>query len=427
MAKRLLVVAYDLAPLDVISSQRVNYFVEFFSSIGLEVDVITSKKHPVDGPLTDTSAFKRLSRAATIYQIDYMPRFLRGEKEADRPLPNKESKKRNFLKKIKPMLIKLFGAFFDHRTLWAVKCLRFLRRHTINHRYDYVLTSSLPVSVNLVGWYLQRNNAAHYWVADFRDLWSRNHLIPYSAFSRSFDSFIEKFFLKRSDLISTVSESLKADMVSLHGIPGLVVMNGLVARDYQNLVADYAFFDALDCNKKVNIVYAGSLYAERRNPAPLLKMLIMSSERENFAIHFFGPDADEIKRLLPDIDLSDLCFFHGRRPRSDVLAIQKAASLNMFLESGEPDAKGVITGKLFELIAMGRPVLSIGPKSDFESVRILSSSTLLIRWEDIGEFGVQELAARACLPTQPSKNIIDKFSRRKMCEELWCQMEKSCH
>ncbi|MEO1866364.1 MAG: hypothetical protein ABGX98_11465, partial [Pseudomonadota bacterium] len=192
-------------------------------------------------------------------------------------------------------------------------------------------------------------------------------------------------------------------------------------RDYKGVVADHTFFDSLHCEHKINIVYAGALYAARRDPAPLIKTLSKSSGRNEFAIHFFGPGEHEVQRLLPDVDLHDLCFFHGRLPRSRILAIQKAASLNLFLESGDPDAKGVMTGKIFELIAMGRPILSIGPKHDFESTQVLYNSGLLVRWEDLKK-PAQDIIRCSSSPTKISDNTLNGFSREWMCEKLWRKM-----
>lgn len=43
---------------------------------------------------------------------------------------------------------------------------------------------------------------------------------------------------------------------------------------------------------------------------------------------------------------------------------QQNADLLLLLESGEDAAKGVLTGKIFEYMISGKPVLSLGSKKD---------------------------------------------------------------
>jgi hypothetical protein len=54
----------------------------------------------------------------------------------------------------------------------------------------------------------------------------------------------------------------------------------------------------------------------------------------------------------------------------------------LLLESGEEDAKGVLTGKIFEYLAMGKPIISLGSKIDSAIGRLLTETGCGFCYED---------------------------------------------
>ena len=59
-------------------------------------------------------------------------------------------------------------------------------------------------------------------------------------------------------------------------------------------------------------------------------------------------------------------------PRSEVLEIQKKADLLLLLSSSKDISKGVLTGKIFEYMSSGRPIICIGAKEDFDITKLLN-------------------------------------------------------
>jgi hypothetical protein len=64
----------------------------------------------------------------------------------------------------------------------------------------------------------------------------------------------------------------------------------------------------------------------------------------------------------------DKVILHGRMPRSEVLAAIRAANLAVVItsitEEGTLADKGIITGKVFEPVGLGTPVLLIAPSGN---------------------------------------------------------------
>jgi len=61
-------------------------------------------------------------------------------------------------------------------------------------------------------------------------------------------------------------------------------------------------------------------------------------------------------------------------PRKIALKKQINASLLLLLESSDLSARGVVTGKIFEYITSGRPIICIGSKPEYEIGKILKET-----------------------------------------------------
>ncbi|WP_104490518.1 glycosyltransferase family protein [Acinetobacter indicus] len=371
---KILIIAFDVAPLDLISSQRVNYFISYFHGQGYEVDVLTSKKRFIDGPINDVVSYNELIKKANFIEIPSTISKQDIDIVSDHSVNEyRTSNLRSILKKFKAYLTRFTGQMLDYRTIWAFNSIKYIQNSELY--YDVILTSSLPACVNWVGWHIKKKNNKVLWIADFRDLWTLNHLVEYSFFSKKIDSFLEKKFISKADLITTVSQDLAAKMEGFHKKDVLVVRNGFVPEEYKSINANYDIFH----NKnKINIVYAGNIYRGRRDPTPLFKTIQEHKLEQSVNIHFFGYYLENLKEIINDNDANSYCFFYKPLPRNEMFSILKASDFNLFLESGEDDAKGVMPGKIFELIALGRPIITIGPQDNFESVQLIKSSGLFV-------------------------------------------------
>jgi len=80
------------------------------------------------------------------------------------------------------------------------------------------------------------------------------------------------------------------------------------------------------------------------------------------SIDFYGQNEKELGAILERChgNRHGVVHAHGFVSRSDSLAAQARSSLLLLLESSEPAARGVLTGKLFEYLVSGIPVLAVG-------------------------------------------------------------------
>jgi hypothetical protein len=119
------------------------------------------------------------------------------------------------------------------------------------------------------------------------------------------------------------------------------------------------------------------MYQGRRDPSPFLSALEElvrdgSVPASEILVEYAGRDASTFRRFLPG--LLEPCFRDlGFLPRQEILVREQHSSCLLLLTWSSPDEKGILTGKLYEYIAVGRPILClINGEQDPELVEILS-------------------------------------------------------
>jgi glycosyltransferase involved in cell wall biosynthesis len=190
------------------------------------------------------------------------------------------------------------------------------------------------------------------WVADIRD--SANVQRLGSWYKRPFSAYQERRLCSKASRVVTVSEGLARGLGERIGREITVIHNG---------------FDATllpDCpparNPVFTIVYAGSLFLPHRDPAPLLQAVELCVQRkliprEQIEVQFYGSDSEVIERAFPGAATRVPMRVFPRVPHKEMLRIQMASSVELLLSHGSE--KGVLTGKVFDYLATGRPILAV--------------------------------------------------------------------
>ena len=251
----------------------------------------------------------------------------------------------------------------DARVGWVPFAVREGIRLNRAQRFDVVLTSGPPHSVHLIGKRLKRRTGVP-WVADFRDLWSDTNFydeLPLTAAARRRDLRLERSVLTQSDRVTTVSPDWQE------------VLLGKSRRTENEISVGYNGFDESDFSTysgsvKQNpdvftIAHVGSLYASR-DPKALwaaLKQLRQKGKLEHLRVRLVGTVGQQVRESILYHGLEDVVEFVDYVSHSEAVHIMcEAAALLLVIEPFQNDA-GMITGKLYEYVASGSPVLAIGP------------------------------------------------------------------
>jgi glycosyltransferase involved in cell wall biosynthesis len=234
--------------------------------------------------------------------------------------------------------------------------LRLLRREP----FDAVLTSGPPHSVHLTGWALHARTGIP-WVADFRDPWTDINYydeLPRTAAAHAADRWLERGVLERATRVVTVSPGWRGLLLSkVDRAPGdfAVIHNGYDVEDFgpgQEPPED-----------RFTLVYVGSLYGSR-NPDVLwrsLAALRARGEIPHLRLRLVGRIGADVLTALEGYGLDAITEHVPYVPHDEaVREMQRATLLFLTIESYRQE-RGNLTGKIYEYLAAGRPVLALGP------------------------------------------------------------------
>ncbi|MDG6348295.1 glycosyltransferase [Luteimonas sp. 8-5] len=408
---RIAIVTYNWPPRNAIGTHRPYAWAKYWARLGVEVTVLTARKQAFDEPLD--------------LQLPVLPGVDVQEVESGGSASVFSSSSAGriaaMMKRVKRGLRSRLGLVLDPRDAWARAAAT--QGAAIADRVDAVVSTFGPRSSHIIAAQMKRHRPGLLWVADYRDLWSNNHLAGYS--SRAFDR--ERALEARTvgsgaDVITTVSRELADQQREYLGKPVWVIPNG-----FDGEIAPPA--GRLQERRTLRIVYTGMIYPGARDPTPLLKALreLLDEGRidgNSLGVDFYGPAEPWLERLVASFDLGPLVRIRGRVSRAESLASQANADLLLLLESGSPEAAGVLTGKLFEYLAVNRPILSLGTRRGFAISRILEECGSGICVEGdvslVKQIILGVLAGEPISWFSPNMEAIARYSRK---EQAGCLLE----
>jgi glycosyltransferase involved in cell wall biosynthesis len=230
---------------------------------------------------------------------------------------------------------------------------------------DVVLASGPPFSAFSLTRRLAERLRCPY-VLDYRDLWSRHLHNPAPRADRK-----ESAVVAGSAAVITVSPSWARVLDEQFGIGAKVhvVSNGY---DPEDLAAVHAHPFG-----HFAIVYAGSLWPPTRVVSPVMAALRRLEETaarrsEPWMFHYFGAHGQHVLDEAQRFGVKERVIVHGAVPRATALEAVKGAGVAVVITSVETSGRlednGMVTGKIFEPIALGTPVLIIAPEGSDTNV-----------------------------------------------------------
>ena len=272
----------------------------------------------------------------------------------------------------------LLGRFFqyvranyfipDARKFWIKPSVKFLSNYLKNNEIDVVITTGPPHSMHIIGLVL-KDKFKIKWISDFRDPWTEIDYfqqLPLTKKANKKHHQLEQEVLEKSDMVIVVGETMKKKFLK-HNHNIEVLTNGFDS--YENSLT-------IELDSNFSITHVGSMNTDR-NPTILWEVLYeISSEnidfKNNLRIKFIGK--------IDDTVIQDIQVFNPKNivriPYLDHKEVRKyqASSQVLLLSINQvPNAKGIITGKIFEYLQAKRPILCIGPE-DGDAAAILKKT-----------------------------------------------------
>lgn len=256
----------------------------------------------------------------------------------------------------------------------AFKCLWRIAR---TRERIIIMSSSPPFSLAVVGAVLKAVYPQRVILAvDMRDAWAMHTSL---GGNRRVKRGLERSVLRRADHVSTVSYGLKREFEAAYGINVDVLYN--VATHYIGSVQD-AEIDWTDLNPRIGarrykLVYTGSTppgFYDLTSIVSAIKQLRRAHPSQANAIQLlFVGACDEVRAEVArqgGISNDDIVFVE-HVPHETAKAIQQNADALLFLAYHGEGNKGVVSTKIFEYLALGKPVLPLSLHAGSDVDRIL--------------------------------------------------------
>jgi glycosyltransferase involved in cell wall biosynthesis len=365
--RRLLIITYYFPPETSVGAHRWRAMSQWLRRLGHEVTVLTTRAFgtlPDDADGTDRTS--DLAASSTLRRLLRRPQAQPAPGAATSRTGSKAPGAPRTSQKVPAILSDLLVP--DAHVLgWDPVAARAARRLVRERKIDCVITSSPPHSSHLIPLALGRHRPA--WIADFRDGWGFEPLrgpwpLPGQA---RLDAYFERKVIEKAQAAIGVTRPIADDLAARLGARSAHVPNGWDP-ELDGAVAEAAV-PHLEPDT-VNVVHAGRLYVEgsdRRDPSslgPALRRLLARRPEaaQRLRIVIAGPLEVEEERYLAKLDPADMVRHVGHLPRESLMALERQADALLLVTA--PRLVSLATGKLFEYLAAGTPIIALAQGND---------------------------------------------------------------
>ncbi len=249
----------------------------------------------------------------------------------------------------------------DARMFWIKPSISFLIKLLKKNKVDLIVSTGPPHSMHLIALGLKKRINIK-WIADFRDPWTGIYYfkdLGLSKYARKRHEKLEKTCLDKADRIITVGNTMKSDFKKMTRTPVEVITNGFDQADYDNISPQKA--------DKFSIMYTGSFLPDQ-NPPELweaLRDLLREDQllRQKLELTFVGKTDLSVIGSIEKAGLKPYLQLNKYVPHTEIPRMHQKAALLLLCINRIENASYIITGKVFDYLASGKPILAICPEN----------------------------------------------------------------
>jgi len=411
--KKVLIITYYWPPSGGAGVQRWLKFSKYLPLYGWEPYILTVDPEYAAYPVTDPSLERDIPESTKVFRTkatDWF-RFYGNDKSKIPSAGFARNKDNSFGGKISRFIR---GNFFipDPRRGWNrfafMKAREIIEKNDIRH----IITTSPPHSSQLIGLKLKKRFPEIKWMADLRDPWTDIYyyeLFYPTLISRRLDIYYEQSVLKNADVITTVGPSLGKYFESKNAGIGnkiRIIYNGYDESDFEDV--------KVVMPGRFTISYTGTISESYPLEGFIRALRILIEKRNNIVLKITGLISEVQKeQLISKVGNNNLEFVPYSDHRTAVMQML-ASSLQLLVIARHPGNKSFLSGKIFEYIASGKPVLCLGPV-DGDAAQILESNGYGRCYDYEDDAGIAEFIIETInQPPFKSKITPAGFSRKNL-------------
>lgn len=290
----------------------------------------------------------------------------------------------------------------DPRFLWIRPSVKYLIRYLKEHPADAIVSTGPPHSMHLIARKVARQTGIK-WVADFRDPWTEMFFFKHLRLSRYAyhrHRTLEQKVLDSADEILVVSEKMRRDFERRTQTPVTVITNGFDPDDFTQPAKSTegtvctTMLPRQDATPETDreaprftLTHTG-IFVDNGNPDYLWEVLGEKAAAEpdfktSLEIRLMGQVDGSVLSGIEKAGLSGCLVNMGYVSHTEVTGWQQQASVLLLPLRKEPEAAAILTGKFFEYLAAGAPILAFGP-ADGDLAKALqeTGSGTIVDFED---------------------------------------------
>lgn len=361
--KKVLIISYYWPPGSGAGVQRWLKFSKYLRGFGWE-PVIYTPENP-EYPEADSSLEVDVPKGIQvikqkIWEPYQLYKFFSGRKQSEKVQAGflSENKEPGLSER---MATWLRGNLFipDARKYWIKPSVRFLNGWLKDNKIDAMVSTGPPHSMHMIALGIKERKDIP-WIADFRDPWTQidfYHHLMLTHWADARHKRMEFRVLRQADRVVTVSPGCAEGLEVISGRSVDVITNGYDPDDLMDIPDfDYRHF---------SITHLGSMNADR-NPAGLWEALaaLLHDDpflKEKLKIRFIGKTDISVMQSLKRLGLSRFSEHLSFLPHQEAIRQAANSALLLLALNNTPNVMGIAPGKMYEYLAMKRPIIAIGP------------------------------------------------------------------
>jgi glycosyltransferase involved in cell wall biosynthesis len=304
----------------------------------------------------------------------------------------------------------------DPRKFWINPSIKLLTNYLKENHVDLIISTGPPHSMHLIALGLKEKFDIP-WIADFRDPWTDidfYHKLKLTKWADKKHRRLEKKVLEKANHIVTVSSGCAADLERIAHRKIEVIYNGFDPTDYE--------FAKPEPDKNFTISHFGA-FNKDRNPASLWVALKQISEnnaefKKLLRIELIGQTDESIINDIKKNNLSKNLVLTDHVPHKEGLIQLSKSQVLLLPLNNAPNVKGILPGKMFEYMALQRPILALGPTdADYAAILRETNAGVPLDFDDIQ--GIKDTIENYFKLFKENRLVVDsnsyeKYSRKNL-------------
>lgn len=287
-------------------------------------------------------------------------------------------------------------------------------------QFDAIYSSSGPFTSHVVGLLLKQMTAKP-WVAELRDgwyQWNRSIFPDYPAWRGMLEQRLESAVIRSADRVVLVTDRMadafRAQYADLPREHFSVVSNGFDPVQFAAAPGTPTGFEVL---------HAGALYYGR-GIAELLQAAARLAQQDSafaraFRLTLLGTLDARARGEVAEHSAGLKIELRGQLDHAGTVAAMRNAAVLLLVANTTPGAEATVPGKLFEYLAVGRPVLAVAPhESSTADVLNMTGGGRVAEAGNVDAIAcaLREMFNGETAPPDPEQ--VRRFDRRRLAGQL---------